>query len=207
MFSDLARCPQVIAGTRRQVIEQQFRLWVNDGLECGLGLRAVEDAFDWNPQHGFPREGGSFLLREVDRNIMGRVAGCFSHGRMPLRVKDQLPEMLAQTHLQAGAGLPGPERPRAVALRSAAGDAQWEPLAGKSTLNRLELARRTARYHKISYSAEAIDPLLVDIYLKSNAAAPERVVLDLDATDIPIHGHQPERSFHGYHDRYCYLPL
>jgi Transposase DDE domain group 1 len=60
-----------------------------------------------------------------------------------------------------------------------------EPLAGKSTLNRLELAGRAARYHKISYSADAIDQLLVDLYLESHRAAPERIVLDLDATRHP----------------------
>jgi hypothetical protein len=82
-----------------------------------------------------------------------------------------------------------------------------EPLAGKSTLNRLELAGRAARYHKISYSADAIDQLLVDLYLESHRAAPERIVLDLDATRHPPLRHQPERFFHGYYDSYCYLPL
>jgi hypothetical protein len=64
-----------------------------------------------------------------------------------------------------------------------------------------------ARYHKISYSAEALDGLLVDIYLESHPTAPKQIVLDLDATDIPVYGHQPERFFHGYYDSYCYLPL
>lgn len=82
-----------------------------------------------------------------------------------------------------------------------------EPLAGKSTLNRLELTGRTGRYHKITYSAEAIDRLLIDLYIESSAVMPSQVVLDLDATDIPLYGHQPERFFHGYYDSYCYLPL
>ena len=86
-----------------------------------------------------------------------------------------------------------------------------EPLAGKSTLNRLELTGRSKRYHKIGYSAEAIDRLLVDLYIESRPegtrAMPSEVVLDLDATDIPLYGHQPERFFHGYYDSYCYLPL
>ena len=73
-----------------------------------------------------------------------------------------------------------------------------EPLAGQSTLNRLELVGRTGRYHKISYSAESIDGLLVDLYLESHASPPAEIVLDLDATDIPVYGHQPERFFHGY---------
>ena len=82
-----------------------------------------------------------------------------------------------------------------------------EPLAGKSTLNRLELVGRTGRYHKIGYSTEAIDRLLCDLYIESHRAMPTQIVLDLDATDIPLYGHQPERFFHGYYDSYCYLPL
>jgi hypothetical protein len=82
-----------------------------------------------------------------------------------------------------------------------------QPLAGKSTLNRLELVGRTGRYHKIGYSAEAIDRLLADLYIESHTTAPQQIVLDLDATDIPLYGHQPERFFHGYYDSYCYLPL
>ncbi len=81
------------------------------------------------------------------------------------------------------------------------------PLAGKSTLNRLELCGRSERYHKIGYSPEAIDRLLVDLFLEAHAEPRKRIVLDLDATDIPVHGHQPERFFHGYYDGYCYLPL
>jgi hypothetical protein len=71
-----------------------------------------------------------------------------------------------------------------------------EPLAGKSTLNRLELTGRSQRYHKISYSTELMDRLLTDLYLESHAAPPAQVVLDLDATDIPLYGHQPELFFH-----------
>jgi hypothetical protein len=82
-----------------------------------------------------------------------------------------------------------------------------EPLAGKSTLNRLELAGRSARYHKIGYSSEALDRLLGELFLESHSSRPEPIVLDLDATDIPLYGHQPERFFHGYYDSYCYLPL
>jgi len=82
-----------------------------------------------------------------------------------------------------------------------------DPLAGKSTLNRLELPGGSQRYHKIDYVAEKIDALLCDLYIESHAEAPDEIVLDLDATDIPLHGHQPERFFHGYYDSYCYLPL
>jgi hypothetical protein len=137
-------------------------------------------------------DGGALLLREVDRkiNLLGRLGGCFQDGRMPLLVKHQLPEMLAQRIYGLALGyedLNDHEQLRCDPLLGVLSGKREleEPLAGKSTLNRLELAGRTARYHKISYSAEAIDQLLVDIYLESHATAPERIVLDLDATDIP----------------------
>lgn len=77
-------------------------------------------------------------------------------------------------------------------------------------LNRLELAPTDATaacYHKITYSAENIDRLLVDLFLEAHITAPPRIVLDLDMTDVPLHGHQERRFFHGYYDSYCYLPL
>ena len=159
-------------------------------------------------------DGGSLLLREVDRkiNLLGRLVGCFQDGRMPLLVKHRLPEMLAQRIYGLALGyedLNDHEQLRSDPLLGVLSGKREleEPLAGKSTLNRLELAGRTARYHKISYSADAIDQLLVNIYLESHTTAPEQIVLDLDATDIPLYGHQPERFFHGYYDSYCYLPL
>jgi hypothetical protein len=82
-----------------------------------------------------------------------------------------------------------------------------EPLAGKSTPNRLELPGGSKRYHKIDYAPEKIDALLCDLCIESHAEAPAQIVLDLDATDIPLYGHRPERFFHGYYDSYCYLPL
>ena len=81
-------------------------------------------------------------------------------------------------------------------------------LAGKSTLNRLELSRaEPSRYHKISYDAATIEGLFVDLFLDAHAAPPGQIILDLDATDDPLHGHQEGRFFHGYYDNYCYLPL
>ena len=78
----------------------------------------------------------------------------------------------------------------------------------RSTLNRLELGTRGAnRYSKIDVDTAAIDRLLVDVFVESFATAPARIVLDLDATDLPLHGHQEGRFFHGYYDGYCYLPL
>lgn len=84
-------------------------------------------------------------------------------------------------------------------------------LAGKSTLNRLELTSQDAssseRYKKISYNKEAIDRLLVDVFLESYKTPPKEIILDCDATDDPLHGQQEGRFFHGYYSCYCYLPL
>jgi hypothetical protein len=159
-------------------------------------------------------DGGSLLLRETERRIdlLGRLASCFSDGRRPLLVKHKLAEMLSQRIYGLALGyedLNDHEQLRSdplLGVLSGKRDLD-EPLAGKSTLNRLELTGRSQRYHKISYSTEAIDRLLADLYIESHSAPPEQVVLDLDATDIPLYGHQPERFFHGYYDSYCYLPL
>src|ERR1700728_825855 len=158
-------------------------------------------------------DGGALLLREVERriNLLGRLTGCFSDGRAPLLVKHQLGEMLSQRIYGLALGyedLNDHQQLRSdplLGLLSGKRDLD-EPLAGKSTLNRLELVGRTGRYHKIGYSPGAVDRLLGDLFLESHAAPPSQVVLDLDATDIPL-GHQPERFFHGYYDSYCYLPL
>jgi len=81
-------------------------------------------------------------------------------------------------------------------------------VAGKSTLNRLELSREVAtRYQKISHDPAAIEALFVDLFLEAHAKAPKEIVLDLDATDDPLHGHQEGRFFHGFYGGYCYLPL
>ena len=86
-----------------------------------------------------------------------------------------------------------------------------EPLAGKSTLNWLELtpagSPAAERYNKIAYSPAAIDELLVTLFLKSHRKTPRSTVVDLDATDRPLHGKQEARFFHGYYNHYCYLPL
>src|SRR5246127_29565 len=159
-------------------------------------------------------DGGALLLREADRriNLLGRLASCFLDGRAPLLVKHRLSEMLAQRIYGLVLGyedLNDHEQLRNDPLLGVLSGKREldEPLAGKSTLNRLELIGRSKRYHKISYSTEAMDRLLTDVYLESHAAPPAQVVLDLDATDIPLYGHQPERFFHGYYDSYCYLPL
>jgi len=85
-------------------------------------------------------------------------------------------------------------------------------LAGKSTLNRLErtpleATPHEARYKKIVLDTKAVDQLLIDLFLQAHERAPERIVLDLDATDDRIHGNQEGSHYHGYYGDYCYLPL
>src|ERR1035437_6671001 len=159
-------------------------------------------------------DGGALLLRETGRriNLLGRLSGCFLDGRAPLLVKHRLSEMLAQRIYGLALGyedLCDHEQLRSDPLLGLLSGKREldEPLAGKSTLNRLELVGRSGRYHKIGYSAESVDRLLGELFLESHRSVPEQVVLDLDATDIQLYGHQPERFFHGYYDSYCYLPL
>jgi hypothetical protein len=187
--------------------------------ECSQETFAFTVPFSRRVEAGFTAgqvssDGGSLLLREADRRIslLGRLAACFTDGRLALLVKHPLSEMLAQRIYGLALGyedLNDHKQLRSdplLALLSGKRELD-EPLAGKSTLNRLELTGRSARYHKISYSAEAVDRLLVDLFLESHTTPPAEIVLDLDATDIPLYGHQPERFFHGYYDSYCYLPL
>jgi hypothetical protein len=95
-----------------------------------------------------------------------------------------------------------------LAGKLAARRSDCAPLAGKSTLNRLELSRaQPTRYHKIAHDPAAIERLFVDMFMETHKRAPEQIILDLDATDDPVHGHQEGRFFHGYYDCYCYLPL
>ena len=78
------------------------------------------------------------------------------------------------------------------------------PLAGKSTLNRLEHAPLLpSRYHKVEHDPRAIEDLFVDLFLEAHSMPPQEIILDLDATDDPLHGHQQGRFFHGYYDCYC----
>ncbi len=187
--------------------------------ECSQESFSFTDHFSRRVEAGFiagqvSSDGGALLLREVDRkiNLLGRLTGSFVDGRSPLLVKHQLSEMLAQRIFGLALGyedLNDHEQLRSdplLALLSGKRELD-KPLAGKSTLNRLELVGRSGRYHKISYSSESLDRLLGELFLESHRSAPEQIVLDLDATDIPLYGHQPERFFHGYYGSYCYLPL
>jgi hypothetical protein len=66
---------------------------------------------------------------------------------------------------------------------------------------------KETRYKKILIDPTAVDQVLVALFLDAHATPPQAIVLDLDATDDPVHGHQEERFFHGYYGHYCYLPL
>jgi len=95
-------------------------------------------------------------------------------------------------------------------LRLMAGkvDIDAEPLVGESTLQRLEANDGAAsRYSKITYWRDAMDELLVDLFLEAHAPPPAEIVLDIDNTDVELHGGQEGRFVHGYYDEYCYLPL
>lgn len=163
-------------------------------------------------------EGGALLLREVDRKIglLRRVVSCFRDARDPQRIEHELSEMLVQRVYGLALGYQDlndhEELRNDPLLGMLAGRRDLgAPLAGKSTLNRLELmpseVSSPSRYHKIGYSPEALDELLVDIFLEAHRQAPAEIVLDLDATDTPLHGKQEGRFFHGYYGHYCYLPL
>jgi len=163
-------------------------------------------------------EGGALLLRETERKIglLSRVRKCFSDYRHPAFIEHELSELLGQRIYGLALGYEDlndhEELRRDPLLALMAGKRRMEePLAGKSTLNRLELTPANSplddRYHKITYSSEAVDALLVDIFLESHAKAPRQIVLDLDVTDTPLYGQQEDRFFHGYYNEYCYLPL
>jgi len=163
-------------------------------------------------------EGGALLLRETDRKIglLSRVRKCFSDYRHPALLEHELGELLAQRIYGLALGYEDlndhEELRRDPLLALMAGKRKLqEPLAGKSTLNRLELSPSGSplenRYHKITYSREALDWLLVEIFLDAHTRAPRQIVLDLDVTDTPLYGKQEDRFFHGYYNEYCYLPL
>src|SRR6059058_1947926 len=171
-------------------------------------------------------DGGSLLLREVERGtgILRRFAGCFTDHRAGDRIEHSVEELVAQRIYALALGyedLNDHEQLREdplLAVLAGKSDPtgqdrkrqrdKGKPLAGKSTLNRLEHGIATPDcYKKVNYEAEAIDRLLVDLWLEAHTQAPEEVILDLDTTDVALHGHQEGRFFHGYYNHYCYLPL
>jgi DDE family transposase len=160
-------------------------------------------------------DAGGLLLRETDRrlNLLPRLAQCFLDGRESSRIQHSVAEMISQRVSALALGyedLNDHEQLRQdPVLKLLAGQEDLEqPLAGKSTLNRLELGAGVPdRYKKITFWKQGIDELLVDVFVEAHAAAPEEIVLDIDTTDVALHGDQEGRFFHGYYDHYCYLPL
>jgi hypothetical protein len=161
-------------------------------------------------------DGGGVLLRETDARLglLSRFSECFLDKRNPLLVEHTVEEMVRQRVYGLALGyedLNDHEQLRQdPLLRVLAGKREpgQDSLAGKSTLNRLELGTAEAnRYKKITFWRDGIDELLVDVFLESYESAPEEIVLDIDTTDMAIHGQQEGRFYHGYYDHYCYLPL
>ena len=174
-------------------------------------------------------DAGGLLLREVEAKtgLLADLARCFDDFRDPDLIEHSVEELLKQRVFALALGyedLNDHDQLRAdpllatlVGKRDVTGQERLElrdrgkPLAGKSTLNRLELtpAKATAksRYKKIAARHQKIAAWFVEAYLRLNPTPPQEIILDLDATDDPIHGHQAGRFFHGYYDSYCYLPL
>jgi hypothetical protein len=160
-------------------------------------------------------DGGALLLRQADQrlNLLPRFSNCFLDGREQDRVEHSILEMVSQRVYGLALGyedLNDHEQLRKDPLFGVlAGREELDKrLAGKSTLNRLELGNgQQDRYKKITFWKQAIDELLVSVFVESHEQAPEEIILDVDTTDLPLHGKQEGRFFHGYYDHYCYLPL
>ena len=174
-------------------------------------------------------DGGGLLLRQLEskRGLLGQFAACFVDHRDSELIEHTVEELVKQRvyglalgyedlndhdQLREDALLPvlvGKPDPTGQQRRRARD--RGKALAGKSTLNRLELtpagAQRSDRYKKIEVKEEAVAEFFTDLFLQAHPQAPEMIVLDADATDDPIHGEQEGRFFHGYYGEYCYLPL
>lgn len=176
------------------------------------GKREIVARFDGGT---ISSDGGAFLLRQTDQrlNLLPRLAKCFLDGRNQKQVDHSIQEMLSQRIYGLALGyedLNDHEQLRKDPVFGIlAGREELEqPLAGKSTLNRMELgAGIPDRYKKITFWKDEIDELLVKVFIESHPEAPDEIVLDVDTTDLPLHGKQEGRFFHGYYDSYCYLPL
>src|SRR4051794_29330235 len=191
-----------------------------------LGPRQVLADFDGG---AISSDGGALLLRETERltGIIRQFAACFTDHRDPDLIEHSVEELLAQRVYGLALGYEDlndhddlrrdPLLATVVGKDDPTGQTRQrrrdrgKALAGKSTLNRLELtpigADEESRYKKVACRTRDVERLFVTLFLQAHARPPERIVLDLDATDDPIHGHQLGRFFHAYHKGYCYLPL
>jgi len=178
--------------------------------------RRVVAAFDGG---AITSDAGVLLLGQSDRviRLTERFASCFTDTRVAELVEHSVGTLVMQRVFGIALGyedlIDHDELRHDPVLAILAGKlsahrADCAPLAGKSTLNRLELSRpEPTRYHKVSHDPAAIERLFVDLFLEAHRRAPAQIILDLDATDDPLHGRQEGRFFHGYYDCYCYLPL
>jgi len=179
--------------------------------------RRVVAAFDGGTVSS---DAGALLLGRADESIglIDRLADCFIDQRRAELIEHTVRTMVGQRVFGIALGyedLNDHEQLRhdpvlgALLGKLEARRSDCAALAGKSTLNRLELHAREGvdHYHKIRPRGEAIERLFVELFLEAHAQLPDQIVLDLDATDDPLHGHQEGRFFHGYYDGYCYLPL
>ena len=191
-----------------------------------LGRRTVVGRFDGGVTSS---DGGGLLLREVEQRtqILRRLSQCFIDHRHPARIEHSVESLVKQRVLGIALGYEDLNdhdelcRDSVLAMLSGCTDLtgagrvrpsdRGKPLAGKSTLNRLELTPEEGgadeRYKKTVADFVAMDALLVEVFVESYETAPEEIILDVDATDDPVHGHQAGRFFHGYYRHYCYLPL
>jgi len=174
-------------------------------------------------------DAGGLLLQQTERatSIIKRFAACFTDHRQSELIEHSVEQLLAQRIYALALGyedlndhdelrndpllavLVGKDDPTGQdRIRSRD---KGKALAGKSTLNRLELtpvrANRNSRYKKITVARREVEALFVEVFLESYRRPPSTIILDLDATDDPLYGHQAGRFFHGYYDNYCYLPL
>ena len=174
-------------------------------------------------------DSGGLLLQQTERitGIISRFAACFIDHRDPDLIEHTVEELIAQRIFALALGYEDlndhdelrndPLLAVMVGKKEPSGKGRihkrdkGKALAGKSTLNRLELtparANKKSRYKKITVDHGAVDVFFTDVFLKSYDKPPSAIVLDLDATDDPVHGHQLGRFFHGYYGNYCYLPL
>jgi len=191
-----------------------------------LGRREIVADFDGGD---ITSDGGALLLRTTEHltAIIRQFAACFTDHRDPDLIEHTVEELVAQRVYGLALGYEDlndhddlrrdPLLATVVGKRDPTGQARQrrrdrgKALAGKSTLNRLELtppgADKDSRYKKITCRTHDVERLLVTLFLQAHPRPPARIVLDLDATDDPIHGHQLGRFFHGYYREYCYLPL
>jgi DDE family transposase len=164
-------------------------------------------------------DAGALLLGATDAavRLTERFAACFTDRRVPELVEHKVRTLVMQRVVGIALGyedLTDHDELRhdpvlaVLAGKLAARRSDCAALAGKSTLNRLELSQaEPTQYHRISHEGAAIEALFVDLFLDAHRRAPAQIILDLDATDDPLHGHQEGRFFHGYYDCFCYLPL